>query len=188
MNEQQEIKITSTKKNRFYSRNAWYSSLYNSSSSLPTNSMKQGTSWEANNDSASHEIPCLLWNPKVHYRVHKTSPHWSQSWARCIHSSPSHPISLRSILISFHLCLGLPSGLFLSGFPNKILYAFLTSPMCSTCPAHLILLYLMTLITCGEVYKLRSVNCDCPTFWWRDTTIYLVLSLFTYRLTSLLAS
>jgi hypothetical protein len=60
--------------------------------------------------------------------------------------------------------------------------------MCSTCPAHLILLYLMTLITCGEVYKLRSVNCDCPTFWWRDTTIYLVLSLFTYRLTSLLAS
>jgi hypothetical protein len=32
------------------------------------------------------------------------------SWARCITSTPPHAISLRSILIlSYHLCLGLPS-------------------------------------------------------------------------------
>jgi hypothetical protein len=32
---------------------------------------------------------------------------------------PPHPIYLRSILILFfHLCLGLPSGLFRLGFPN----------------------------------------------------------------------
>jgi hypothetical protein len=39
--------------------------------------------------------------------------HWSLSWAISIQSTPSYPISLRSILIlSTHLRLGLPSGLF----------------------------------------------------------------------------
>jgi hypothetical protein len=38
--------------------------------------------------------------------------HRSLFWARSIQSMPSHPTSLRSILIfSTHLCLGLPSGL-----------------------------------------------------------------------------
>jgi hypothetical protein len=43
--------------------------------------------------------------------------HWSLSLARSSESILSHPISLRSILIlSTHLSLGLPSGLFHSGF------------------------------------------------------------------------
>jgi hypothetical protein len=47
---------------------------------------------------------------------------------------PSHPISLRSILIlSIHLQLGLPFGIFPSGFPTNILYAFLFSPIRATC-------------------------------------------------------
>jgi hypothetical protein len=41
-------------------------------------------------------------------------------------STPPHPISLRSILISSsQLRLSLPSSLFTSGFLTKILYAFL---------------------------------------------------------------
>jgi len=40
-------------------------------------------------------------------------------WARSIQSMPPQPTSWISILTSYYLCLDLPSGLFLSGFPTK---------------------------------------------------------------------
>ena len=49
--------------------------------------------------------------------------HLSLSWASPIQSIYPHSTSWRSILIlSTHLRLGLPSGLFPSGFPTKALY------------------------------------------------------------------
>ena len=80
--------------------------------------------------------------------------HLSLSWASPIHSIYPHPTSWRSILIlSTHLCLGLPSGLFPSSFPTKTLYTPLSSLIRATCPAHLILLDLVTCTILGEEYE-----------------------------------
>jgi hypothetical protein len=65
-------------------------------------------------------------------------------------SIPSHPISLRYILIfSTHLRFGLPSGLFPSGFPTNILYA-------SSSPHSCYMLYPSHPPRLGEEYKLWS--------------------------------
>ena len=84
--------------------------------------------------------------------------HLSLSWASPIQSIYPHPTSWRSILIlSTHLRLGLPIGLFPSGFPRKTLYIPLSSPICATCPAHLILLDFITRTILGD-YKSFSLT------------------------------
>ena len=53
-----------------------------------------------------------------------------------------------SIILSSHLLLGLPKGLFPVGLPVKILKALLPSSILTTCPAHLNL----------EFYTLNKLN------------------------------
>jgi len=80
--------------------------------------------------------------------------HPSLSWASPIQSIYPHPTSWRSVLIlSTHLRLGLPSGLFPPGFPTKTLYTTLSSPIRATCPAHLVLLDFITRTILGEEYR-----------------------------------
>jgi len=68
-------------------------------------------------------------------------------------SSPNkRPIYLIYTLISYHLRPGLLSGLFPSGIPTKILYAFLVLSLRAMCPNHLIFLDLgRGLLDCDAV-------------------------------------
>ena len=112
--------------------------------------MVQSPNREADWFAACQEISCISQNPKVHYCTHKHPPPVSI----LSQSTYPHPTSWRSFLIlSTHLCLGLSSGLFPSGFPTKTLYTPLSSPICATCPAHLILLDFITCTILGEQYK-----------------------------------
>jgi hypothetical protein len=139
--------------------------------------IKLSPSWEAANCATTLELPSILWNPKVHYRVQKSPPLVPiLSEINLIHIIPSYFSKIHFNIVT-HLRLGLPSGLFHSRFSTNILYAFLFSPIHGTCSAHLILLDLIILIILGEEYNLRSIRspniCNC---WLTD------LIRFTFKL------
>ena len=106
--------------------------------------------------------------------------HLSLSWASPIQSIYPHTTSWRSILIlSTHLRLGLPSGLLPSGFPTKILYIPLSSPIHATCPAHLILHHFITCTILGE--ECKSFSSSLCSLLHSPVTSSLLGSLGTYH-------
>jgi hypothetical protein len=65
-----------------------------------TNSVEQNPSWAANSRSASQEIPCLLWNTKAHYRVHKSPPLVSiPRQMQTVHTFPTYFPKMHSNII-----------------------------------------------------------------------------------------
>ena len=101
-------------------------------SNSQTNSTQRNPSWQTNSSSTNHEIPRILRNPKVHYRIHK--------------SRPLVPILLRSItstplppdFFKIHFNITLPSTprsskRFLAvRFPHRNSTCTSPSPTCAT--------------------------------------------------------
>lgn len=73
-------------------------------------------------------------------------------------SQCSHPTYFRTTLIlSSHIQLDIPGGVFPSGFPTKTLHAVLVSYICTTCSAQLTLL-----IWSPKQYLVGSTNNEAP--------------------------
>ena len=115
--------------------------------------MLQSPSREANWFAASQEITRLLWKLTVHYHAHRrpslvpildqTNPvPTPTSQLLEIHPNIIHTSTPRSHQWSL-----------LSGFPTKTLHVPLSSPIRTTCPAHLILLDFITRKILGEEYR-----------------------------------
>ena len=127
--------------------------------------MVQNPSWEANWLQLVKKFPAFYGTRRFITALTSVC-HLSLSWASPIQSTYPHPISWRSILIfSTHLCLGLPSGLFPSGFPTKTLYIPLSSPIC------VIHIYHYEMCNCeicgfhtslvGDAVSLEVTKCRC---------------------------
>jgi len=139
---------------------------------LLTSSMKQCPSWEANLFSASQEIPCILWNQEVHYRIHKCAPPvhiLNQIDPVC--TPTSHFLK---ILLSIFLPYtpGFSKWSLSAGCTTKTLYTTLLSPISATCPSHLTILHLITWTLLGDEYV--SLSKSLSSFLHSPATLSLL--------------
>ena len=125
---------------------------------------KQSLPWEASRSAANQDSPRILWNPKVHYRIHNSPPP-VPVLSQISRFHVLQPIYLKCIVIlSSHLRLGLPNGFFSSCNPNTTLYAPLPAPPPHTChvprPSHSSCFDLAIIF--GEEHHREATHCAVP--------------------------
>jgi hypothetical protein len=134
--------------------------------------MGQSPSWEVNSHPGSQETLHLLWNPKIHYHVDKGPPLFS--WSKCTQSTPSHPISIRSIYIQVlwvvsHFHVFQPE--FCMHFSSCV--CLLHAPLISSS------LIFITLVMFGEYPDLFHENSDLHLYF-SELTILSIISVCKY--------
>jgi hypothetical protein len=111
--------------------------------------MEQSSSWEA--CSYSVRKCSVLHKTRKFIAVFTRVSHWEQSSATWIQSTSSHPIYLRSVLISSNLASSLSSGFIPSDFPTEVCMHFSCLPcenknFNNPTASHFTLSYMMALI------------------------------------------
>jgi hypothetical protein len=120
--------------------------------------MELSSSWEAANCEATQELPSILWNPKVHYRIRKSPPTVPiLSQINPINTIPSYVSKIHFNIVhlprswSFQWSL----SFWLSyQYPTCIPHL----PIRAICPVHLILFELIILTILGEKYNLWKIT------------------------------
>jgi len=120
----------------------------------PPRIIEQSHFSEANSFSASQKISPILWQPKIHFRIHE-SPTPVPIWARS--ALLTYPIPI----LRTHFNIILPStprfskrSLSLS-FPHENPVCIFLSPLRATCPSHLLPFHYIRYLSCPSRFKTR---------------------------------
>lgn len=136
---------------------------------LQTNSLELSPSWGANSSLTSGQILIVLHTLKLCYLVNKSPPIENIfGQMNAIHTS--HPASSISVILPYNL--GLPIGLFPSGFPGKTQYSLPFNSMCAVLPTHLNFNGLVFVMISGEKFGYKALVVQCsPSLTFHSSNI-----------------
>jgi hypothetical protein len=118
--------------------------------------MEHSPSREAHQFAASQEIPRILWNPKVHYRIHKCRPPVSTlSQLNPVYTPTSHLLKIHFNIILPYTPGSTKWSLSLRFSNQDPVYAS-SLPIRAICHAYIIILDFITRTIMGEEYRLLS--------------------------------